>query len=73
MSHLSTTGRGDAGLTRAKVLLLVGLSLLLVSPVTGPWADSPARDSGVRPGPAGAGDPLPGLTAPHLKPFQPGQ
>ena len=60
-------------MTRAKVLLLVGLSLLLVSPVAGPWADSPARDPGVRPGPAGAGDPLPGLTGPQLKLFQAGQ
>jgi CxxC motif-containing protein (DUF1111 family) len=55
------------------MLLLLGLSLLLVSPVTGPWADSPARDPGVRPGPAGAGDPLPGLTGPQLKLFQAGQ
>jgi CxxC motif-containing protein (DUF1111 family) len=58
---------------RPKVLLLVGLSVLLVGPAAGPWADSPARDPGVRPGPAGAGDPLPGLTGPQLKLFQAGQ
>jgi CxxC motif-containing protein (DUF1111 family) len=60
-------------LTRSKVLLLVALSaLLLISPVAGLRADSPARDPGVRPGSAGAGDPLPGLTASQLKLFQAG-
>ncbi len=58
-------------MTRAKALL-VGLSLLLIGPVAGLWANSPARDPGVRPGPAGAGDPLPGLTAGQLKLFQAG-
>jgi CxxC motif-containing protein (DUF1111 family) len=59
-------------LTRAKALLLVALCALLLSPVTGLRADSPARDPGVRPDPAGAGDPLPGLTASQLKLFQAG-
>jgi CxxC motif-containing protein (DUF1111 family) len=58
-------------LTRAKALL-VGLSLLLIGPVTGLWADSPARDPGVRPGSAGAGDSLPGLTAGQRNLFQAG-
>ena len=60
-------------MTRAKVLLLVALSALLLSPVAGLWADSPARDPGARPGPAGAGDPLPGLSASQLKLFQAGR
>jgi len=60
-------------LTRAKVLLLVALCALLLSPVAGLRADSPARDPGVRPGAAGAGDPLPGLSASQLKLFQAGQ
>jgi len=59
-------------LTRAKALLLVALCALLLSPVAGLRADSPARDPGVRPDPAGAGDPLPGLTASQLKLFQAG-
>ena len=59
-------------MTRAKVVLLVALAALLLSPVAGLWADSPARDPGVRPGPASAGDPLPGLTASQLKLFQAG-
>jgi CxxC motif-containing protein (DUF1111 family) len=59
-------------LTRAKVLLVVALSALLLGPVTGLRADSPARDPGVRPGPSGAGDPLPGLTDSQLKLFQAG-
>src|SRR5256885_6121896 len=58
---------------RPKVLLLVGLVVLLVCPAASAWADSPARDPGVRPGPAGAGDPLPGLTGRQLKLFQAGQ
>ena len=59
-------------MTRAKALLLVALCALLLSPVAGLRADSPARDPGVRPDPAGAGDPLPGLTASQLKLFQAG-
>ena len=59
-------------MTRAKVLLLVALCALLLSPVAGLRADSSARDPGVRPGAAGAGDPLPGLSASQLKLFQAG-
>jgi len=60
-------------LTRAQPFLIVALSAVLMSPVAGLRADSPARDSGVRPGPAGAGDPLPYLTPGQLKLFQAGQ
>src|SRR5215467_10112700 len=44
-----------------------------MSPVAGLRADSPARDPGVRPGQAGAGDSLPSLTPGQLKLFQAGQ
>jgi CxxC motif-containing protein (DUF1111 family) len=60
-------------LTRTKVLLLVALSLLLITPVAGLWADSPARDPGLRTGGAGAGDQLSGLSTGQQNLFQAGQ
>jgi CxxC motif-containing protein (DUF1111 family) len=54
-------------------LVLATLSILLVSLLGGAHADSRARDPGVRGGSAGAGDPLPGLTASQFALFQAGK
>src|SRR4051812_18240391 len=56
--------------TRALVVFALVLTALAVAP-SGQF--SAARDPGVRQGAAGAGDPLPGLTAAQLALFQAGK
>ena len=67
--------RGRALVVRGSLLVVVVVGLALVVP----WRSAPdaqsfqARDPGVRGGPAGAGDPLSGLTARQLEFFQMGK
>ena len=54
-------------------LVPVALAVLLLGLVGVPLADFRASDPGIRGGPAGAGDPLPGLTPSQMEAFQAGK
>jgi len=60
---------GAKTLTRHTIALLIG-GLVLVVGCAAATLNAKAKDPGVRGGPAAAGGPLPGLTAPELASFQ---